>query len=442
MNMRKRLWILITTFMLIILTVPSFSWAGEKKPKVDGTSVIMMDKASGQVLYARNSEEKRDPASITKILTCLIVLENLDQDKVVTITENSSHIGVNIDMHKGEKLTVEQLLYAMMLPSANDAARALAIATAGDIGSFCKMMNERARECGAESTHFTNPNGLNLAGQEHHRTTAKDLALITSEALDNKAFRKLVTTTSYTIPATNKSGERKLKTTNPLLKSSKSIKVGGADIPLEYDKATGVKTGTTSVAGNCFAASAKDGNTELVAIVLNSGEYTRFTDAIRLFEYGFSNFATEIPVKKNEEIEKLRVKRGACGYVSAGAGESLAVTCQRNDDGEIVKSGNTVKMIPADEKVVAPIKKGEKVGTVQIVDKSGDIVKSTDAIALESVDKGGPLSVIGIPDNMVPLFVTVLINIAAIIAIARFLLRSRKKNKGCNCAGDVLEEKD
>ena len=426
MNIRKTAKYLILAVLLSYAVLPSFVLADAKVPEVDGTSVIMTDRVSGQVLYEKNADAKRDPASITKILTCLVVLENLEMNRVVTVPEDSSPVGVNISMRKGEKLTVEQLLYAMMLSSANDAARVLAIETAGDIESFCDMMNERAVECGAENTHFTNPNGLNTVGQEHHRTTAEDLALIAGEALDNKTFRKLVTTVRYTIPPTNKSGERKLKTTNPLLRSGRSAEVDGVSIPLEYEKTTGIKTGTTSVAGNCFAASAKDGDTELVVITLNSGEFTRFTDAVQLFEYGFENFGTRILAEEREEIQSLKVRHGAAGYVSAGAAETMAVTCERNSEGAIKDEGIEVKLIAAENKVDAPVSDGDVIGTVQIVDRSGRVLKSCDAIALENVDRGGPLSAIGIPDDMIPLFAAALVT-AALIAIVSLILFRRKK---------------
>lgn len=426
MNIIKMAKHLILAVILAAAALPSFVLADANAPEVDGTSVIMTDRVSGQVLYEKNADAKRDPASITKILTCLVVLENLEMNRVVTVPEDSSPVGVNISMRKGEKLTVEQLLYAMMLSSANDAARVLAIETAGDIESFCDMMNERAVECGAENTHFTNPNGLNTAGQEHHRTTAEDLALIAGEALDNKTFRKLVTTVRYTIPPTNKSGERKLKTTNPLLRSGRSVEVDGVSIPLEYEKATGIKTGTTSVAGNCFAASAKDGDTELVVITLNSGEFTRFTDAVQLFEYGFENFGTRILAEEREEIQSLKVRHGAAGYVSTGAAETMAVTCERNSEGAIEDEGIEVKLIAAEDKVDAPVSDGDVIGTVQIVDRSGRVLKSCDAIALENVDRGGPLSAIGIPDDMIPLFAAALVT-TALIAIVSLILFRRKK---------------
>ncbi|MFR2565311.1 MAG: D-alanyl-D-alanine carboxypeptidase family protein, partial [Anaerovoracaceae bacterium] len=158
---------LVAIVMITALTlsgvVPSFASGENKKeaPEVTGTSAILIDAGTGQILYEKNSREKRDPASITKILNCLVVLENMDLDSEVKVPYKIEQIGNNIDLKKGEVLTVEQLLYAMMVCSANDAAEILAVSTGGSIEEFCRMMNERAAECGAENTNFTNPNGLN-----------------------------------------------------------------------------------------------------------------------------------------------------------------------------------------------------------------------------------------------------------------------------------------
>ena len=130
----------------------------------EGTSVIMIDGGSGEILYEKNAEERRDPASITKILTCLVVLENMDLDDEITVAEDYDGAGENIAVKADERFTVEQLLYAMMVGSANDAAEVLALAAGGDMETFCDMMNERAKECGAKNTSFTNPNGMNYAG--------------------------------------------------------------------------------------------------------------------------------------------------------------------------------------------------------------------------------------------------------------------------------------
>ncbi|MBR1992846.1 MAG: D-alanyl-D-alanine carboxypeptidase, partial [Firmicutes bacterium] len=198
---------------------PSAKISWDDAPTVEGTSAIVIDAGSGAVLYEKNSKEKRDPASITKIMTCLVVLETMELDEEVTaaVAYDPSTGGTGIKIEKGEVFTVEQLLYALMLPSANDAAEVLAIAAGGSIDNFCEMMNERAKRCGAKDTNFTNPNGLNVPAQPNHKTTAYDLTLISMEAMKNETFRKIVSTVDYKIPATNKSGAREITNTNRCL---------------------------------------------------------------------------------------------------------------------------------------------------------------------------------------------------------------------------------
>lgn len=429
--------IIIAIITALFLGGAASSFAADKypdAPAVDGTSVLMMDSASGDILYAKNERERRDPASITKILTCLVVLENMDLNQVVTITEDSSPIGMNIAMKKGEKLTVEQLLYAMMLPSANDAARQLALATGGSMDVFCDMMNERAKACGAEDTHFTNPNGLNLPGQEHHKTTAYDLAMITKEALGNDKFRELVSTKKYTLPATNKSEKRVLKSTNFLLYSKKSVKVGDREIPLRYPLATGVKTGTTTPAGNCFVGAALDGDMELIVVTLNSGDLTRFTDAIQLFDYGFDKYDTVIGAHKGGEVDTMRVTCGKTGHVNVGAASSLAMTVEaaepdESEDGEAIQPEYkySIQTSPNEKKLTAPFEAGTVVGTVSILDEDGNVRNTVDMITLEGVEEGGPLSHYGIPDDMLPLLIATIITLILIVIVAMIIRKNKKK---------------
>ena len=426
----------------LFLSGAVYSFADEEytqAPEPEGTSVIMIDASTGDVLYEKNADERRDPASVTKILTCLVVLENMKLDEKVTVMEDSSAIGVNIAMKKGEVLTVEQLLYALMLPSANDAARVLAIATAGDVDTFCDMMNRRAAECGATDTTFTNPNGLNLPGQENHKTTARDLSKITREAMKNDTFRKLIATRKYTIPATNKSAERELKGTNPLFASKKTVQVDGETIPLKYEGAEGVKTGTTSTAGNCFVGAAKRADTEFIVVTLNSGNLTRFTDAIRLMDYGYENYETDVVLHKGEEADVMKVRRGTTGKVGIGPDEILAITLSKTSSGKVIPQETKTDIKTDDRKLTAPVKAGDVVGTITLKDDKGETIRKVNAIALADVAKGGPLSYIGVPDDMVPLFIGIVATVILIALIGLYLVRSRnhkgkkkkqKKGKG------------
>lgn len=395
---------------------PSAKISWDDAPAVEGTSAILMDAGSGEILYEKNSHEKRDPASVTKILTCLVVLETMEIDQKVTSSVNfdPSTGGVGINIKKGEVFTVEQLLYALMLPSANDAAEVLAIAAGGSISNFCDMMNERAAMIGAEDTHFTNPNGLNGAGQENHRTTAYDLALIAREAMKNDQFRKIVSTVEYTIPATNMSDAREFINLNRCISDGETT-LKNADKPTDsksfrYEGTLGIKTGYTSTAGNCFCGWVQKDNTELVSVVLNSSTYkTRFSDSMSLWDYGFDKYYTYTAATAGDVLDEFRVKHGAKGEVSVTVGEDLDITLNKG----YKSKGITTELTPAARKIEAPIKKGDEVGTITVF-KDGKPVAEKSLYAGEKVEKGGILSYVGIPDEDVP---KALIGIAVVLIL-------------------------
>ncbi len=411
---------------------PSAKISWEDAPAVEGTSAILMDAGSGEILFEKNSHEKRDPASVTKIMTCLVVLETMKLDEKVTaaVGFDPSTGGVGINIKKGEVFTVEQLLYALMLPSANDAAEVLAIAAGGSIENFCRMMTERAAMCGAKDTNFTNPNGLNGPGQENHRTTAYDLALISKEAMKNKDFRKIVSTVDYKIPATNMSKEREFTNLNRCLSDGQS-KLKDEDRENEvkaksfrYEGTLGIKTGYTSTAGNCYSGWVERDGTELVAVILNSSTgKTRFSDAMALWDYGFEKYFTYEAAPAGEILDEFRVKRGAKGEVAAVLNEDLDITLNKNaDTGDI-----TTEIVPAARKIEAPIKKGDEIGTITVY--KGDTPVARKAVyAASAVEKGGILSYIGVPDEDVPMFLISIV-LALVLIFVIHNLRRRYKYK-------------
>ena len=422
--------IVIITALTLSGVVPSFASGENKKetPDVTGTSAILIDAGTGKILYEKNSREKRDPASITKILNCLVVLENMDLDSDVKVPYKIEQVGNNIDLKKGEILTVEQLLYAMMVCSANDAAEILAVATGGSVEIFCSMMNERAAECGAEDTNFTNPNGLNGWGQENHRTTAYDLAMISREAMKNQMFRKLVSTVSYTIPATNKSKERTLESTDPCIyPEGKTVEVDGKEVSFSYEGMTGIKTGSTGTAGECFCGSAKRGGTELIGVSLNAAdEFIRFTDVTNMLDYGFDNYFTYTAVSAQEPADDLWIFRGDKGHVKVGVREDLDITLEKDVDTDDL----SVDIVTATKHLKAPVSKDDKLGTAEVRDGSGQLLASADVYALEDVKEGGLLSHIGIADEYVLFFITgVTVLILAIIIIIISNRRRREKKR-------------
>ncbi|MDO4544941.1 MAG: D-alanyl-D-alanine carboxypeptidase family protein [Bacillota bacterium] len=395
-------------------------------PSVSGTSAIMIDAGSGEILYEKNAYEQRDPASITKILTCLVVLETMELDQEITVSKDADDTGHNMASKAGEVFTVEQLLYAMMVYSANDAAEILALAAGGSMENFCQLMNERAVRCGAENTNFTNANGLNTYGQENHKTTAYDIAMISKEAMKNQMFRKLVSTVKYTIPATDLSEKRVFRSTNACLYiENETLEIDGQERPFKYKGANGIKTGYTSVAGRCFCGSAKRGSTELIAVVLNSPEdEDRFADVIKLWDYGFSKYSTYVAAKSKEAVDEVRVKRGDKSKVAISVSEDLDITFNKGYDRDAITTE-----IALNEDITAPVAKGDELGTITVRNEDGDAVAQVPLLAMEKVEKGGPLSYIGIADEDIPFFLIGTISIIVILILIRIIFVRMKRKK-------------
>lgn len=423
--------ILMITALLLTGTVPSFAAKtkntyttpeGTVYPKLEtsqpeslaglkATSAILIDGGSGQVLYEKNAEAVKDPASITKIMTCLLTLENKDMDDEITIDFQTTTEGHNLALKQGEVLTVRDLLHALMLYSCNDAAEVLAAAVGGDIDSFAEMMNERAKECGAKNTTFANPNGLNPEGKPHNQTTAYDIAMMARGAMKNPEFRKLVKTRSYTIPKTNMSEQRKeMKSTNACLGT--------------YKGANGIKTGTSTTAGFCFCGSAKRGNTELIAVALDSGDKLRFSDAEAMMDYGFQTYHTYTVEKGGKELDQIRVRRGDLRSSAVGTAEDLDLTLLKKEKGE----GITTEITLTDKKLTAPVKKGTEAGTITVYDKDHNQLAEAKLVTLENVKKGGILSYIGVADEDRGIFIGGLI-LMAILIVAILILWKRMQRK-------------
>lgn len=428
--------ILMITALLLTGTVPSFAAKtkntyttpeGTVYPKLEtsqpeslaglkATSAILIDGGSGQVLYEKNAEAVKDPASITKIMTCLLTLENKDMDDEITIDFQTTTEGHNLALKQGEVLTVRDLLHALMLYSCNDAAEVLAAAVGGDIDSFAEMMNERAKECGAKNTTFANPNGLNPEGKPHNQTTAYDIAMMAREAMKNPEFRKLVKTRSYTIPKTNMSEQRKeMKSTNACLGT--------------YKGANGIKTGTSTTAGFCFCGSAKRGNTELIAVALDSGDKLRFSDAEAMMDYGFQTYHTYTVEKGGKELDQIRVRRGDLRSSAVGTAEDLDLTLLKKEKGE----GITTEITLTDKKLTAPVKKGTEAGTITVYDKDHNQLAEAKLVTLESVKKGGLLSYIGVADEDRGIFlgglILMIVLVAAIILIMKRMQRKKRARR-------------
>lgn len=423
----KKIISIILTILVIINAAPIVSYGTTEPPAIIAETAVLIDAKTGRVLYDKNMNEQREPASTTKVITALLALENLDLNRLVTIdAETPFTEGSRVYLLEGENVTVEQLMYALLLESANDAAVALGKEMAGTVPAFAEMMNKRAKELGAQNTNFVNPNGLH---EEGHVSTAYDLAMIAKEAMKNEKFREFVTTYRYVVPATNMQDTRYLYNTNRLIYDERTkVLVNGVQRAAKYEGATGIKTGYTSHAGGCLVSGAINGETELIAVVMKSTDDGRFADSIALLDYGFANYKSVKAMDSGTILGEIPVKRGTERKVQVVArGDSYATLPIEASDSVV----NT--KIILDDKVQAPIAKGQKVGVVEIYE--GDQLAATvDAVTASDIPEGGILSIIGISEEtgkvierlFTGILLFVILIFAAYVVLKRRQIRRRR----------------
>lgn len=311
---------LIGTLLLSLLAAPMQALASTEWPSdisIDSDAGIVMDANTGVVLYGKNIHETYSPASITKVLTSLIVLEHCSLDETVTFSEsavynvesNSSSAGYDT----GDTASVKDCLYALLLKSANEAANALAEHVAGSADAFAVLMNEKAAELGCQDSHFANPSGLN---NEEHYVSAYDMALITRAAFENPTFAKIVETTYYKLPPNQKNPEGQgISPGNKLVKKN---------WPQYYrPDVLGGKTGYTSIALNTLVNGARQGDTTLITVILHSNN-TQYEDTSRLLDFGFNNFQS-VKIADYDQTFSNIGKDLKIADVSTAGGESLSI---------------------------------------------------------------------------------------------------------------------
>lgn len=390
--MKRTIYLLLLTITIFCLPTQQVS-ALTEMPNIVGISGVVIDANTGTIIYDKQKDAILEPASTTKIMTALLAFENLDFNKKVIIDEETSFTpGSRIYLLQGEEITVEELMYALLLESANDSAVAIAKEISGSTQEFAKLMNKRAKEIGAKNTNFVNPHGLH---EEGHYSTAYDLSLIAKEAMKNKKFREYILTYNHTIAATNKQPERYLYNTNRLIYDRiTKVSANGVIREAKYEGATGIKTGYTPEAGGCLVAGAKRGGSEFISVVLKSTDMGRFGDNIALLDYAFDNFKSVVSIEGGTSMGTIKVKNGAVKKLELEVGQLGGVTLPKEASESIVS-----KNIVLGGSVKAPIEKGQEIGTVEIYE--GDILRQTvPIIATKAVEKGTILSYIGIEDEI------------------------------------------
>lgn len=378
--------------LLFSLTVPAWADESGEDFTITAESAILVEAGTGEVLFEKDPDARRYPASITKVMTGLLVVEaiergDLSMDDVITLG-NDIYTGIGVSgstagLQEGEMLTVRDLLNAALIPSANEACNALATAVAGSISAFVDRMNERAAELGMTNTHFVNPHGYH---DDDHYTTARDISVMCVEAMSHADFREIVSSGTYTIPPTNlHDRERVLKDTNALVDDSK---ISG----YRYQYAIGIKTGFTTPAGYCLASAAEKNHRMLIGVLLG-GKYwissdntviqdNYFTESRRLLEYGFNNFSSKTVLDTIEPIGTVPVT--LCkeqDYITVLPAQSITATLPNDLDPALFQRDVTLP-----DSLQAPIEKGQVLGTISISYEGRDF-GTVDLVATTSLER-------------------------------------------------------
>ena len=332
-----------TVFFLICFncTVLPAAHAKVEPLNINARAAILMDAATGQVYYAKDAELKRSPASLTKLMTAILAVENSKPDDLVTVSKRAASVSVGstIGLNQGDRITMDNLLKAALITSANDSTVAIAEHIGGNHDNFIYQMNRKAVLLDAADTRFINTNGYY---EPQHYTTAYDLGLITRYALQKPYINKLVATKEAVIRWVEPEKEKEVHNTNRLLRANE---VEGID---------GVKTGSTARAGNCLIASATRGDKRLIAVVLHAGN--RYREAAKLLEYGFSEVRPVKILPAGEKIAEIKVKDGILATVPLIATEPVQVEIARD------RQLNIKLNLSLNSNIVAPVREGQTLG--------------------------------------------------------------------------------
>ena len=367
--------ILILSFLIVLFINLNIVYATDNNadaPEISSGTAVLIDNKTNRVLYDKNANERMFPASTTKIMTAILVLENCDLDETVTASYdalmNIPEGYVTAEIQGEEQFTVEQLLEMLLVHSANDAANVLAEYVGGSIESFIYMMNTKVNELGLTNTHFTNPYGLQ---EDNHYTTAYDLAKIMQYCIQNDDFRRIAGSVSCSIPVTNKSAVRSYTSTNQLILP---------DSPNYYSYVTVGKTGFTTEAGRCLVSCAYRNDIELTCVILGGtlspdGISSRFTDSITLYEYGFNHFSLKNIANSGDIITAIEVPNATPSTKSLDLAfvDSIYALVNNSD-----LDTNYIPEIYLNSDISAPIAEGDVLGkaiyTIDGISYEADIV--------------------------------------------------------------------
>ena len=370
----NRFFALFLALVLSLCLFPAAYAAGDEKPELPADpdilakAALLVDANTGTVVYAKGEHEELYPASLTKIMTALLTLEAIDAGKLsmdqeltatATALEGLSSDGSSAGIKVGETMSVRNLLYCMLVVSANEACDILAEAVSGSVSAFVAAMNAKAADLGCENTHFVNPNGLH---DPQHYTSAWDMYLITKAAMEYPDFMTICDTAAHTVPATNLNAERKLYTSQHLLSNWRVIGYRNTE-------AHGIKTGSTDAAGYCLVSSAMRGSLHFISVILGAdrvvengvGNIRSFSETTRMFNYGFDNFTYKTIVEEKEVIQEVPVSLSKMDHVTVHPAKDIEVLLPK-----VLGAGDLERTITLEEPVEAPVEKGQKLGTMTL----------------------------------------------------------------------------
>lgn len=358
----------------VFIMMSNIAYAETTGPQTSAKSVLLMEQSTGEVLFENNADEKLPIASVTKIMTMLLICEALDEGKItmedmVSVSERAMSMGGStMFLATGEELSVYEMLKGIAVASANDGCVAMAEYISGSVEGFVDEMNKKAQELGMQNTNFVNTNGLD---EDNHYSSARDVALMSRELLRHERIFEF--TTIWTDKMHD--GQYDLANTNKLIRF--------------YQGANGLKTGSTSKAQCCISATAKRNDMQLIAVVLGAPTSNeRFADARALLDYGFANYSVDKPVSVGEEVCIVPVVKGRK--------ETLSV-CAKNDFSYLASKGNKAeceKEIILPEEINAPVEKGQVVGNM-VFRADGEEIGEIELVAGEDIAKKSFADVIG-----------------------------------------------
>lgn len=412
-------------------------------------SAVLMTQDKGEVIFEKDADALRYPASTTKILTVLLGIMFVDDlDQVVVVSDTAINVpsdSSTMYLKEGEEIRFIDVLYGTMLLSANDGANVIAETVSGDIAHFVDLMNDTAQTFGCMNTHFVNPHGYH---DDNHYSTAKDIAIIAREAMNNQTFREIAGTVTYQIPRSNKQRARTITT------KSEYMLTGTEEKPNKYyyEYATGIKTGSHSHSGYCFAGAASKDGVDLISVVMFTGKRARWADTIKLMNYGFSQYVSVTPIDlynmnpitiETSNYSTSDTNRGKIQLVCKPLEGSAVIVTTKNDAKRMADNLTDLVLIQYTRDFQAPVEAGEQMGTLTYFPEHGDpavysltasrsvaqrdnVPKTLEEIIAETYADPNPFPPLSF--ELVMIFLTPVLLIVILVLLIHF--RRKKRNTG------------